>query len=102
MIGNDQLSERIVSAQNDVTGLLAANRESGATKRIDALSPGHARQFGQTAITIVSNVSGGTGRRSSSRAMTYWRIASRALATASSRVLPCDTHPGRLGHSATQ
>src|SRR5205085_11433440 len=71
MVRHDDLAEWITSAQHDVTRFLAANRESRAPERVDALTAGHAWQFRQTAITIVSNWSGGTGRLSSSSASTY-------------------------------
>src|SRR5947209_3797508 len=102
MVRHDQLSERVGPAQHDVTRFLTANCESGAPECVDALTARHARQLRQTAITMVSNGSAGTGRLSSSSARTYSRIASRAFATAYSRVFPCETQPGRLGHSATQ
>jgi len=62
MIGYDELRERLVTAQNHVARLLAANQEPGARERVNALTARYPWQFRQTATTIVSNRSRGTGR----------------------------------------
>lgn len=71
MIGNNDLRERIGTPKNDMTRLLTPHEKSGAREGIDAFTTRHARKLRQTAITIVSNGSGGTGIWSSSSAATY-------------------------------
>ncbi len=61
MIRDDELREWIGAAQDDVTGVLAPNREAGAHECVNAVAARHARQLLQTATTIVSKRSGGTG-----------------------------------------
>src|SRR5436190_2807766 len=99
MIRHDKLRKWLAAPKHDMARLLTANDESCTGQRPDALPAGNAREFGQTATTIVSKGSAGTGIWSSSSAATYSRMAARALTIASSRVFPWETQPGRLGHS---
>jgi hypothetical protein len=83
VIGYNDLGKGFIPPQDDVAG----RADDGCESLLASARPRrHAREFRHTATTSVSNVSLGTGRWSSSRAAMYSLIASRAFATASSRV----------------
>ena len=68
MIGDNDLSERVVAAENHVAAFLSAQREADLGQRTGAFPAGDARKFAHTATTKVSKRSSGTGRLSCSSA----------------------------------
>ena len=102
VVGNDDLREGFVSADDHVATVLALQVEPRFPEGLDTGSPRCPRQTGHTATTMASKCSSGTASPSSSSEATYPSIASLMLATASCLVFPWLTQPRRLGHSAIQ
>lgn len=50
MIGDDELGERLVAAQNDVAAVLAFFVEAGSGKHLDTISPGNAESQSRQGI----------------------------------------------------
>lgn len=70
MVRDDELSEGIVPAQDDVAALLSFHHEPRAHEAPDALASGDPRQLAHTAMSTASKRSSGTGRSSWTRAAT--------------------------------
>ena len=102
VIGHRQSATRSV-AQDDVAAGLMVHRVADAAESLDRVC---ARTDGKAAHAGISTISSvmprGIGSPCFLRLARYPWMASRMLAIASSRVLPWDTHPGNVGHSATK
>lgn len=89
-------------AQDDVAAGLVVHRVADTDESFDRV---RARTNGKAAHAGTSMISSlmprGTGSPCCLRLARYPWMASRMLAIASSRVLPCETQPGNAGHSAT-
>jgi len=68
VIGDHDLSERLIPSQDHVTTMLALDVESSFSQRACAFTAGYAWEATHTATRSASNRSGGTGRRSSASA----------------------------------
>jgi len=101
MIGHGQSATRSV-AQDDVAAGLMVHSVTNTAECLDSV---RTRTDGKAAHAGISTISSvmplGIGSPCFFRLSMYPWIASRMLAIASSRVLPCETHPGSAGHSAT-
>jgi hypothetical protein len=68
VIGDHDLSKRLIPSQDHVTTMLASDVESSFSQRARAFTAGYAWKAAHTATRSASNRSGGTGRRSSASA----------------------------------
>lgn len=102
MIGHGQTAARSVS-KDDVAAGWMVHRVAGAPESLDRVRAGTHGQAAHTGTSTISSVmAAGIGSPCFLRLARYPWMASRMLTIASSRVLPCDTHPGKAGHSATK
>ena len=68
MVGDYELSERIVTSHDDMGAMLALRIETDFGKSLDAVSAREPGQFTQTATSSALKLSSGTGSLSSRRA----------------------------------
>lgn len=68
VVGDHELSERIVTPHHDMGAVLALRIETGFGESFDAVSAREPRQLAQTATSSVPKCSSGTGSLSSWRA----------------------------------
>jgi hypothetical protein len=103
VIGNRQTPvRRIYVPDNDVASVLLVKFVSHPAKCANSVAAGYYRQFHRLETsTTSSSMPGGTGSPCLTRLFRYPSIASRMLAVASTRVWPCETQPGNVGHEAT-
>ena len=101
VIGHRQSATRSV-AQDDMAAGLVVHRVADAPESLDRIRAGADGKAAHAGISTISSVMPrGIGSPCFWRLARYPWMASRMLAVASSRVLPCETHPGNAGHSAT-